>query len=385
MVAVWPAAPVLPSGHPNFLPETIMGTWPDTRLLALFQIDVPIVLAPLAGVGGVELAVAVARAGGLGSLPCAMLNADQIREQVGQFRAAVRAPINLNFFCHVPPQPDPEREARWRAHLAPYYAEFGIDPAATAPFVNRAPFDAAACAMVESLRPEVVSFHFGLPEAGLLARVRAAGASILASATTVEEARWLEANGCDAVIAQGAEAGGHRGMFLATAVESQVGTFALVPQVADAVRVPVIATGGVADARGMAAAFTLGAAGVQIGTAYMLSPEAKTSAIHRAALKRAADGDTALTNLFTGRPARGIVNRLMREIGPMSPFAPAFPTAGGALAPLRAKTEPAGSGDFINLWSGQAPRLATEDSAEAITRRIAAQALARLAPATRRA
>ncbi|BCL90221.1 nitronate monooxygenase (plasmid) [Ralstonia pseudosolanacearum] len=383
MVAVWPAAPVLPSGHPNFLPETIMGTWPDTRLLALFQIDVPIVLAPLAGVGGVELAVAVARAGGLGSLPCAMLNADQIREQVGQFRAAVRAPINLNFFCHVPPQPDPEREARWRAHLAPYYAEFGIDPAATAPFVNRAPFDAAACAVVESLRPEVVSFHFGLPEAGLLARVRAAGARILASATTVEEARWLEANGCDAVIAQGAEAGGHRGMFLATAVESQVGTFALVPQVADAVRVPVIATGGVADARGMAAAFTLGAAGVQIGTAYMLSPEAKTSAIHRAALKRAADGDTALTNLFTGRPARGIVNRLMREIGPMSSFAPAFPTAGGALAPLRAKTEPAGSGDFINLWSGQAPRLAMEDSAEAITRRIAAQALARLAPATR--
>lgn len=361
-----------------------MGTWPDTRLLALFQIDVPIVLAPLAGVGGVELAVAVARAGGLGSLPCAMLNADQIREQVGQFRAAVRAPINLNFFCHVPPRPDPdpEREARWRAHLAPYYAEFGIDPNATAPFVNRAPFDEVACAVVESLKPEVVSFHFGLPDAALLARLRATGARILSSATTVEEACWLEAHGCDAVIAQGAEAGGHRGMFLATAVESQVGTFTLVPQVADAVRVPVIATGGVADARGMAAAFALGAAGVQIGTAYMLSPEAKTSAIHRAALKRATDGDTALTNLFTGRPARGIVNRLMREVGPMSPFAPAFPTAGGALAPLRARTEPAGSGDFINLWSGQAPRLATEDSADAITRRIAAQALERLAPAT---
>ncbi|ESS50624.1 putative 2-nitropropane dioxygenase [Ralstonia solanacearum SD54] len=202
-----------------------MGTWPDTRLLALFQIDVPIVLAPLAGVGGVELAVAVARAGGLGSLPCAMLNADQIREQVGQFRAAVRAPINLNFFCHVPPQPDPEREARWRAHLAPYYAEFGIDPAATAPFVNRAPFDAAACAVVESLRPEVVSFHFGLPEAGLLARVRAAGARILASATTVEEARWLEANGCDAVIAQGAEAAGTAACSWPRPSTSQVGTF----------------------------------------------------------------------------------------------------------------------------------------------------------------
>lgn len=358
-----------------------MSAWPDTRLLELFEIDVPIVLAPMAGVGGVALAVAVARAGGLGSLPCAMLNADQIREQVGQFRAAVRAPINLNFFCHAPPQPDPERDARWRAHLAPYYAEFGIDPDTTAPFANRTPFDEATCAVVESLRPEVVSFHFGLPEAALLARVRAAGAKVVSSATTVEEARWLEAHGCDAVIAQGAEAGGHRGMFLATAVESQVGTFTLVPQVADAVRVPVIATGGVADGRGMAAAFALGAAGVQIGTAYMLSPEAKTSAIHRAALKRAADGDTALTNLFTGRPARGIVNRLMREIGPMSPFAPAFPTAGAALAPLRAKTEPAGSGDFINLWAGQAPQLATEDGAEAITRRIAAQALERLAPA----
>ncbi|CAJ0690856.1 NAD(P)H-dependent flavin oxidoreductase [Ralstonia wenshanensis] len=355
-----------------------MSAWPDARVLELFNIEVPIVLGPMAGVAGVELAIAVARGGGLGSLPCAMLNVEQIRQQVEQFRAAVRGPINLNFFCHTPPQPDPERDAKWRAHLAPYYAEFGIDLNAQAPAVNRAPFDEATCALVEELKPEVVSFHFGLPAPELQARVKAAGAKVISAATTVEEARWLEARGVDAIIAMGNEAGGHRGMFLAKTIESQVGTFALVPQVADAVKVPIIAAGGIGDARGVVAALALGASAVQIGTAYMLSPEAKTSAIHRAALKQATDADTALTNLFTGRPARGIVNRLMREIGPMSPFAPAFPTAGGALAPLRAKTEPTGSGDFINLWSGQASRLATEESAETITRRIAAQALERL-------
>ena len=355
-----------------------MSAWPDARVLELFNIEVPIVLGPMAGVAGVELAIAVARGGGLGSLPCAMLNVDQIRQQVEQFRAAVRGPINLNFFCHTPPQPDPERDAKWRAHLAPYYAEFGIDLNAQAPAVNRAPFDEATCALVEELKPEVVSFHFGLPTPELQARVKAAGAKIISAATTVEEARWLEARGVDAIIAMGNEAGGHRGMFLAKTIASQVDTFALVPQVADAVKVPIIAAGGIGDARGVVAALALGASAVQIGTAYMLSPEAKTSAIHRAALQQATAADTALTNLFTGRPARGIVNRLMREIGPMSPFAPAFPTAGGALAPLRAKTEPTGSGDFINLWSGQAGQLATEDSAEAITRRIASEALERL-------
>jgi nitronate monooxygenase len=326
----------------------------------------------------VDLAIAVARAGGLGSLPCAMLGVEQIRQQVDQFRAAVRAPVNLNFFCHTPPHPDPQREAQWRACLAPYYAELGLGPDTQAPAVNRAPFDAALCALVEQCRPEVVSFHFGLPAPDLLARVRAAGAKVISSATTVREARWLQERGVDAVIAMGSEAGGHRGMFLAQTLESQVGTFALVPQVADAVRVPVIAAGGIGDARGLVAALALGASAVQIGTAYMLAPEAKTSALHRAAIRQATDADTALTNLFTGRPARGIVNRLMREIGPMNSAVPAFPLAGGALAPLRAKTESAGSTDFVSLWSGQAGRLATQDSAEAITRRIAAQALEQL-------
>ena len=203
-----------------------MSAWPDARVLELFNIEVPIVLGPMAGVAGVELAIAVARGGGLGSLPCAMLNVEQIRQQVEQFRAAVHGPINLNFFCHTPPQPDPERDAKWRAHLAPYYAEFGIDLNAQAPAVNRAPFDEATCALVEELKPEVVSFHFGLPSPELQARVKATGAKIISAATTVEEARWLEARGVDAIIAMGNEAGGHRGMFLAKTIESQVGTFA---------------------------------------------------------------------------------------------------------------------------------------------------------------
>jgi len=356
-----------------------VNTWPDTRILDLFQIEVPILLAPMAGVGGVELALAVARAGGLASLPCAMLETEQIRQQIGQFRAAVHAPLNLNFFCHTPPRPDPQREAQWRARLALYYVELDINLNTQALTVNRAPFDETLCALVEECRPEVVSFHFGLPEPELLARVHATGAKIISSATTVQEARWLQECGVDAVIAMGNEAGGHRGMFLAQTIESQVGTFALVPQVADAVHVPVIAAGGIGDARGLVAALALGASAVQIGTAYMLSPEAKTSELHRAALKQATDADTALTNLFTGRPARSIVNRLMREIGPMSTCAPAFPLASSALAPLRTKTERTGCTDFVSLWAGQAARFAAEERAETITRRIAAQALERLA------
>jgi nitronate monooxygenase len=198
-----------------------------------------------------------------------------------------------------------------------------------------------------------VGFHFGLPAAPLLARVKAAGARVLASATTVAEARWLAAHGADAIIAQGLEAGGHRGMFLATSLDTQVGTLALVPQVVAAVRVPVIAAGGIADASGVAAAMALGAAGVQVGTAYLLCPEATTSAVHRAALQSEAAQNTAITNLFTGRPARGIVNRLMREIGPMSAAAPPFPLATAAMAPLRAWGEQQGMGDFSPLWSGQ--------------------------------
>jgi nitronate monooxygenase len=223
-----------------------------------------------------------------------------------------------------------------------------------------APFDAALCDVVLEFKPKVASFHFGLPDAALVKRLKAEKIVVVSSATTVEEARWLEAHGCDAVIAQGSEAGGHRGMFLTDDVASQAGTMALVPQVVDAVKVPVIAAGGIGDGRGVAAALALGAAGAQIGTAFLLTPEAKTVALHRAALKAARDDSTTLTNLFTGRPARGIINRFIREIGPLSADAPAFPLAAGAAYPLRAAAEAKGSTDFMPLWSGQAPSLARE-------------------------
>ena len=309
----------------------------------------------MAGAQGSALAAAVSEAGGLGSLPSALLTAEALRAEIAAVRARTRGPVNVNFFCHEPPTPSAARAAAWRAALAPYYAEYGIDPATIPAGPGRTPFNAAAAEVVAALRPEVVSFHFGLPAAELLARVRATGATIVSSATTVDEARWLEARGVDAIVAQGIEAGGHRGHFLTDDLSVQLATFALVPQVVRAVRVPVIAAGGIVDRRTVAAALALGAAAVQVGTAYLLCPEATTSAVHRAAL--AADGGrhTALTNLFSGRAARGIVNRLMRELGAVSEKAPAFPLATAALAPLRAAAEAQGRGDFSPLWAGQNP------------------------------
>lgn len=354
-----------------------MSAWPDRRLLELFKIELPILHAPMAGATGSGMAIAVAQAGGLASLPCALLTHDQIREEVAIFRAHSRAPLNLNFFCHKAPPFDAQRAEGWKQALKPYYDELGADFEAPTPVSSRAPFDEASCTLVETLRPEVVSFHFGLPEPELFNRVRATGARIISSATTVDEAVWLERHGCDAIIAMGYEAGGHRGMFLSDRLETQVGTLALVPQIVDAVKVPVIAAGGIADGRGMAAALLLGACAVQVGTAYLFCPEAKISDPHRQALREAKDSQTALTNLFTGRPARGILNRVMREIGPMSPLAPAFPLAGGALMPLRGKTEPAGSGDFISLWAGQAVGIKRQMPAGQLTRLLAEEALAR--------
>ncbi|HEY6027041.1 MAG TPA: nitronate monooxygenase family protein [Pseudolabrys sp.] len=351
--------------------------WPNRRLLELFRIEHPIVLAPMAGAMDAALAIAVAKGGGLASLPAALLKADQLREQVATFRAAAGdALLNLNFFAHTPPVPNNAREHAWREKLKPYYVELGIDPNAPVPASNRAPFDEAFCAVVEEVRPAAVSFHFGLPGTALVTRVKAAGCLVLGAATTVAEAVWLEQRGCDVIIAQGYEAGGHRGLFLTDDLAAQVGTFSLVPQVADAVRVPVIAAGGIADARGIVAALALGAAAVQIGTAYLACPESKILPLHRAALKTARDDGTAVTNVMTGRPARGLVNRLMRELGPISDAAPAFPLAGGALAPLHAKAQAQGSGEFSSMWAGQSAALAREMPATDLTRSLAAEAQA---------
>jgi len=336
-------------------------------------IELPIIQAPMAGVQGSDLAVAVSNAGGLGSLPCAMLGPDVLRQELAAISAQTSRPYNVNFFCHPQPGLDPRRDAIWQQALSPYYNEYGVDADASTTGPGRMPFNGAAADVLEEFKPPVVSFHFGLPAPELLERIRRWGAKILSSATTVEEALWLEANGVDAIIAQGLEAGGHRGFFLSQDLSTQVGTFALVPQIVRAVKVPVIAAGGIADARGVAAAMVLGAAGVQIGTAYMLCAEATTSAVHRAALKSEAARVTALTNVFSGRPARGIVNRLMREIGPISPAAPAFPLATAAITPLRAKAESLGSGDFSPLWAGQNASGCKEVSASYLTRELASE------------
>lgn len=365
-----------------------MNRW--TRLIGT---RLPLIQAPMAGAQDHRLAAAAGAAGALASLPAAMLTPETLRTQLAALRAAHDGPINVNFFCHVPPMPDPAREATWRAALAPYHAEWGIDAGAIPAGAGRAPFDAAMAEALAPFRPEVVSFHFGLPEPALLAAVRAMGARVIASATTVDEAVWLERQGVDAVIAQGLEAGGHRGTFLPdgldlmradigtvratpfdplAAMATQPGLLALLPQVVRAVRVPVIAAGGIADAAGVRAALALGAAAVQVGTAYLLCDEATTSRVHRTALASDGATHTALTTVFTGRPARGIVNRVMRELGAMPAAAPAFPLATGAITPLRAAAESRGSGDFSPLWAGQNTSGCRAVGAGALTRALCA-------------
>lgn len=323
-------------------------------LQSLFGVERSIIQAPMAGSQGSALAIAVCNAGGLGSLPCAMLSIERMRVELAAIKARTDKPFNVNFFCHTPPTPNAERELKWRALLAPYYERLGLAidaiPAASG---GREPFGAEACDVLAEFQPAVVSFHFGLPSAGLVARLRGWGARVMSSATTVAEARWLEARGVDAIIAQGLEAGGHRGMFLAEDLSGQLATFALLKEVLAAVRVPVIPAGGISDAQGVQRALASGAAGVQIGTSYLLCPEATTSAVHRAALQSDQARRTAVTNLFTGRLARGIVNRVMSELGPVNGAAPAFPLAASAITPLRVAAEAQSAGDFSPLWSGQ--------------------------------
>ena len=355
--------------------------WPDRRVIDLFGIEHPLILAPMTGVGTVNLAASVCAAGGLGSVSCAILQPESATQTIKQLRERTDRPINANFFCHGRAKSDAQREQAWRERLSGYYREFAIDAELQRPQFDIAPFGAEMCGVVEATKPEVVSFHFGLPEPSLLARVKAAGCRVMSSATTVEEARWLEAHGVDAIIAQGNEAGGHRGMFLSPdpnrVIASQPGTIALVPQVADAVKVPVVAAGGIADARGIAAAFALGASGVQIGTGYLLCPEAATSNLHRVAIRNARADSTVLSNLFTGRPARVLASRLTREIGPMLDAAPDFPLPLGALLPLISQAEQRDINDFTPLWSGEAAALASPLPGEKLTVELAQGAIER--------
>jgi nitronate monooxygenase len=351
--------------------------WPDTRLIDLLGVELPILQAPMANSSGVDMAVAVAEAGGLGSFPCAGLSDDKVRDGVAAIRSRTQKPINLNFFCHGEPARDLAREAAWLERLAPYYRELGAEMPKPPLKATIFRFTEATCGVVEAVRPEVVSFHFGLPAPELVARVKRTGCKVICSATTRREALWLAAHGVDAIIAQGAEAGGHRGMFLETNVATQVGTLALVQQIVEAVSVPVIAAGGIGDGRGIAAAFALGAAGVQIGTAYLCTPEATTSALHRAALAEPGRA-TVIADVFSGRPARGVANRFTREQGPINPAHAAYPLATPALAPLRKAAEANGSGDFSWFWSGQGAPSPAGIGAGELTRKLADEALTRL-------
>jgi len=352
------------------------GVWPNKRLLDLLKVDHPIIQAPMGFHTSPEMVAAVCAAGALGSYPCSALAPAQVRELVGKIRTQTAKPLNLNFFCHMT-QRDAALEAAWLERLASYYTELGVSPPAF-PASARPPFGPEMCGVVEELKPQVVSFHFGLPEKPLVDRLKAAGCVIFSSATTVAEARWLEDHGVDAVIAQGIEAGGHRGMFLTTEPASQLGTLVLVPQVVDAVQVPVIAAGGIADGRGIAAAFALGASAVQMGTAYLLCPEAPISPYLRAALRSAKENLTALSNVVSGRPARVFIHRIVREVGPLASGVPSFPLGGVALEPLRTKAESQGSADFSALYAGQAAALGRELAAGELTLKLAAEALERL-------
>lgn len=338
-----------------------MKAFKQSRLLDQFGIQFPLIQAPMAGANDAKLVIEVSDAGAMGSLPCAMLDVAGARGQLEQIRSVTNRPFNVNFFCHKAQPVTAEHEARWRGELAPFYGEAGLDAEQPFKAASREPFSAAMCELMEEFTPTVVSFHFGLPEKALMERLKVAGCKVISSATTVEEAVWLETQGCDAVIAQGVEAGGHRGMFLTSDISTQTGSMSLLPQVVDAVTIPVIAAGGFADARGIRAAFTLGAAAVQLGTAYLFTRESLIPDLHRRALLESDSDNTALTNVFSGRPARGLMTRVMQEIGPMSGATPPFPTAGAALAPLKSHYEKQGKADFTSLWAGQGYAL-TRDS-----------------------
>jgi nitronate monooxygenase len=354
--------------------------WPREDLIRLLEIEHPIIQAPMAGAATPRLAAAVCNAGGLGSLGCATSSTNDVRAKAAELRAATNRPFNLNFFVHETPKPDSETDARTRARVAPFYEELGLGEPPTAGRAPFDPFDADTLSLVLDLRPKVVSFHFGLPESDVVGALRDVGCRVLCSATTVAEARWLDRAGVDAIIAQGWEAGGHRGTFDTSFEDFGVGTMALVPQVVDAVERPVIAAGGIGDGRGIAAAFALGASGVQMGTAFLSCPEAQVSETHRAALCRASDQDTRLTRAFSGRPARARNNRYMDAMAESRVPLAAFPTMYGFSDPLRAHGVAESDPDLQFLLYGQAAALNRELPAADLVRALVEEAQELLGP-----
>jgi nitronate monooxygenase len=313
----------------------------------------PIIQAPMTGYVSEEMVIAVSNAGGLGSLPATLLPPDAISQSIAALRKQTRGPIAVNFLAHSLAAPDADRSAAWRARLAPFFDELGLERNMPLPPMAIPVFEEAQCVALEQSRPDVVSFHLGLPAAHFVARLKARGMAILSSATTVAEAVWLEERGCDAIIAQGLEAGGHRGSFLSTDLAEQCGTMALVPQIVDAVRAPVIAAGGIGDARGVTAAITLGASAVQLGTAFLFCPEAQVPPPYREALNQAGSADTVVTRVYSGLPARVIANRFTRVLYDAQDDVVQFPLGMAAVAPLVAASLKAGSSDIAPLWAGQ--------------------------------
>jgi nitronate monooxygenase len=362
--------------------------WPRRDLIDLLGIEHPIVQAPMGGESTPMLAVAVCNAGGLGGLGCSFMSLEELRAKADEIRSGTNRPFNLNFFAHPAPREDPDVNAQTRARVAPFYGELRL---ANVPDRGEAPcdtFNEAKLSVLLDIRPKVTSFHFGLPPPDMVRALRDVGSVILCTATTVAEARMLNDAGVDAIIAQGWEAGGHRGTFATSFEDFGVGTMALVPQVVDAVDVPVIAAGGIADGRGIAAAFALGASGVQLGTAFLSCPEANISDTWRAALRHARDDDTRLTRAFSGRPARARNNRYIESMAEHRISLPDFPTMYGFSEPLTRASAEAGNTDFEFLLYGQAAALNRELPAADLMARLIDEAqsvLARMSPSAQSA
>jgi nitronate monooxygenase len=348
--------------------------WPKTALTDLLGITYPLVQAPMASISTAPLAAAVSAAGGLGSIGAATMPPESVAAEIDGVRARTDRPFAVNFFVHQPPSPDETAAARMRARLEPYREAVGAS--GFPPLEPPPPFGPAMLQVVLARRPPVVSFHFGLPDASAVSALRAAGIRLLSSATTVAEARQLERGGVHAIIAQGFEAGGHRGTFAPPYWEGEIGTMALVPQVVDAVSVPVIAAGGIADGRGVAAALMLGAAGVQLGTAFLGCPEAVIDPLYRRTLAEPRAARTRLTKVLSGRPARAIVTRFMDELAGEEEHALAFPLQRILTAQLARAATARGDAELQAMWAGQAAPLVRPQPAAALVERLVAQTAA---------